>query len=305
LNDALQKLKDADWQYAINNLRDLRLIAQAESHEPDTLDCHPLLREYFGEKLKTNNPISWRKAHGRLYEYYKSNAKEFPNTIEEMAPLYAAVLHGCEARQYQETYDKTYLKRIRRGNEYFNSHNLGAMSAELIVLSGFYDLPWNNCVANLREDSRAIILNQTGFCLRSLGRLVEADQLMQTALKISSTQKNWSEAARQANNLSELYLIIGSIAHAQDHAHQSIKLADHSGKWQERIMGRTTFANILHQTYRLSDSEGEFREAEEIQKKNQPGTAFLYALQGYYYCDLLLSRGMVINICAQWCHGRH
>ena len=118
LTNALQKLKDADWQYAVNNMRDLRLIAQEDPHEPDTLDCHPLLREHFDEKLKENNPEAWREAHGRLYEYYKSSAKELPDTIEEMSPLFAAVIHGCEAKRYQEVYDEVYRKRIRRGNEY-------------------------------------------------------------------------------------------------------------------------------------------------------------------------------------------
>src|SRR5512136_2322423 len=83
LTDKLQKLKDADWQYAVSNLRDLRLLAAADEGEPDTLDCHPLLREYFGEQLRASNPEAWREAHGRLYEYYKTHAKELPDTIED------------------------------------------------------------------------------------------------------------------------------------------------------------------------------------------------------------------------------
>ena len=123
LTDALQKLSDADWKYAINNLRDLRLIAQEDPHEPDALDCHPLLREHFGEKLKANNPSAWREAHSRLYEYYKSIAKEFPDTLGEMAPLYAAVIHGCHAGKHQEALDNIYLQRITRQDEFFSTEN--------------------------------------------------------------------------------------------------------------------------------------------------------------------------------------
>ena len=112
LTDALQKLSDANWKYAINNLRELRLIAQEDPHQPDALDCHPLLREHFGEKLKANNPNAWGEAHSRLYEYYKSSTKEFPDTIEEMTPLLAAVLHGCQAGKHQEAFDEVYWRRI-------------------------------------------------------------------------------------------------------------------------------------------------------------------------------------------------
>jgi hypothetical protein len=81
LTNAIQKLNDTDWQYAINNLRDLRLISRADPHEPDTLDCHPLLREHFGEQLKATNPAAWREGNNRLYEYYKASAKELPDTL--------------------------------------------------------------------------------------------------------------------------------------------------------------------------------------------------------------------------------
>ena len=80
LTDKLQKLKDADWQYTISNLRDLRLLAEADG-DPDTLDYHPLLREHFGEQVRASHPKAWREAHSRLYEYYKTRAKKLPDTI--------------------------------------------------------------------------------------------------------------------------------------------------------------------------------------------------------------------------------
>ena len=75
---------------AVANLRRAAL-AERDPQEPDTLDAHPLVREHFGEQLQRKYPAAWREAHGRLYEHDKSVAKEFPDTIEEMAPLYAAV----------------------------------------------------------------------------------------------------------------------------------------------------------------------------------------------------------------------
>jgi tetratricopeptide (TPR) repeat protein len=54
---------------------------------------------------------------------------------------------------------------------------------------------------------------------------------------------------------------------------------------------RTDLADALHQAGRQSEAESLFREAEEMQKENQPEYPFLYSLQGFLYCDLLLSQG--------------
>ncbi len=49
LTDSLQRISDEDWDFAIQRLRDLRLLAASEA---DKLDCHPLIREHFSQKLK-------------------------------------------------------------------------------------------------------------------------------------------------------------------------------------------------------------------------------------------------------------
>jgi tetratricopeptide (TPR) repeat protein len=291
LTTTIQKLKDSDWQYAINNLRDLRLISQADPHEPDTLDCHPLLREHFGEQLKVTDPAAWREGNNRLYEWYKASAKELPDTLQEMAPLFAAVIHGCQAGKHQEAYDDVYRKRIRRGNDFFNVRKLGAIGSELAVLSGFFDSGWNKPVDILREDTKATNLNTAGYCLRALGRLAEAAQPLQSSLEAYIAQKNWAFAARIASNISELYLSLGDVTQALAYAEQSVALADQSGDEFLRMVSRAKFALGLHQAGRFPESKNFFHEAEELQKKRQPEFSILYSLQGFNYCDLLLSQG--------------
>ena len=117
------RLSEADWLRLLAKLRRLKLIAPEGHHRPDVVDAHPLVREHFGEQLRREVPAAWREAHGRLYEHYKSAAKEYPDTIEEMAPLYAAVAHGCRAGRHQEALDEVYWRRIQRGEEAFSSRN--------------------------------------------------------------------------------------------------------------------------------------------------------------------------------------
>lgn len=292
LTDALQALNDANWQFALANLRDLRLLARPERGNAQELDCHPLLREHFGEQLKQNNPEAWCESHSRLYEYYKATAKEYPDTLQEMAPLYAAMLHGCQAGQYEDTLDEVYWKRIQRQDKYFTTYQLGAFGADLAALSGFFDdVSSHNPVDGLQEGQKGFILNQVGFYLRALGRLADAVQPMQASLDSRISKQHWTGAAVSAGNLSELYLTMGNVTRAITCAEQSVELADRSANEFYRILNRTTLANVLHQVGRLSEAEVAFRAAEEMQKEHQPTFPLLYSMQGYTYCDLLLSQG--------------
>jgi len=291
LTSKLMDLSHEDWQFALNNLRKAGLLAKEDPVMPDTLDCHPLIREHFCDELKQNNPEAWKEAHYRLYEYFKNQAKEYPDTIEEMSPLYAAVAHGCQAGRYQDAMDEVYLRRIQKTDKFFIFRKLGAFGADLVAISGFFDSRWDKPVAGLTELAKAYILSGAAFDLQALGRLKEAARPMQAALEAGIALEFWENAAIAANNLSEIYLTIGDIVIALEYAHQSVDLADRSGDAFQRMGKRTTLADALHQVGRQSEAESLFREVAEMQKEVQPYYPFLYALGGFRYCDLLLSQG--------------
>ena len=91
------------------------LVAPASSHAPDEVDAHPLVREHFGAELREKHPEAWRAGHARLYEHFKAlPEKQQPDTLEEMAPLFQAVFHGCQAGRHQEALDEVYWARIVR-----------------------------------------------------------------------------------------------------------------------------------------------------------------------------------------------
>jgi tetratricopeptide (TPR) repeat protein len=297
LTDQIQGLPQEKYKLVLKHLRKARLLAEPDPHAPDALDCHPLLREHFGEQLKQNNPAAWHEANNRLYEYYKASAKEYPDTLQEMAPLFAAVMHGCQAGRHEEAFYEVYWKRILRGKEHFSWRKLGSFGSDLATISPFFDgTSWRKPVDGLRGDYKGFILNQAGFCLRALGRLIEAAQPMQTALQVSSRQKNWLEAAKHANNMSELYLTIGDVQQALAYAEQSVGLADKSGDGFMRMQNRTKVGDSQHQAGDLANAQAAFNEAEEIQKKRQPEFSLLYSLPGFLYCDLLLSQGKVAEV---------
>ena len=163
-----------------------------------------------------------------------------------MAPLYAAVVHGCQAGRYQEVCDAVYRKRIDRGDEDFGIKKLGAVGAQLAAVSQFFDPPWSLPVAALTAGDQAFLLNETGLCLRALGRLREAAGPMQAGLQAHIAQEDWKNAAIAAGNLSQLLLTLGDITQAQSYATQSVELADRSQDAWQRMSRRTTLADALH-----------------------------------------------------------
>ncbi len=292
LTETLQGLSEVKWQQALAKLRRLNLLSPANAHAPGELDAHPLVREHFRQQLKTHAPDAWRAGNLRLYEHLTRAAKEFPDTLAEMQPLFAAVTHGCAGGKYQEALENVYWRRIQRGKEHFNWHKLGAFGADLAALAGFFETLWRCPVAGLTEDAQAFALNEAGYDLRALGRLQEAIVPMQEGLQARISQEGGKNAAQSATNLSELYLTIGDLPQALKFAYQSVELADRSdGDAFWRMAFRATLACALHQAGKLNEAEIAFRQFEEMQKRILPEYPVLTSVQGFLYCDLLLDQG--------------
>jgi tetratricopeptide (TPR) repeat protein len=290
LTDHVRADLETNWERALKRLRQLRLVARESTHHPGVVDAHPLVREHFGEQVRTRFPAAWKEGHNRLYEHLKQAAPEFPDTLEEMMPLFAGVAHGCQAGRHQEVCDDIYWHRIRRGREGYSWCKLGAFGSEVAAISGFFEQLWDTPVPSLTEAAQAWLLNEAGFDLRALGRLAEAVQPLQATLSINVAKKEWENAAISAGNLSELNLTLGAVGEAERYARQGVDLADRSEVSSTRVVNRATLADALHQAGRWLEAEATFREAEAMQKEDQPKYPFLYSLRGCQYCDLLLTR---------------
>ncbi|MCP5102425.1 MAG: tetratricopeptide repeat protein, partial [bacterium] len=268
VTDQLQQLSEEDWLWALDNLRKVRLLGEEDADGRGNLDCHPLVREFFGERLREKNPGGWKAAHQRLYHYFKNlPEKELPDTLAEMGPLFAAVAHGCKAGLHQEVWDKEFDERICRGDEAYIVRKLGAFGSTLSIFPNFFKVPWSQPEPGLRNTTEAFLLNRAAFVLRAVGRLREAEQPMKAGLEMSIQQDDWKGAAQDASNLSELMLTLGEVTAAVDYGRRSVTHADRSGDAFQKETRRTTLAAALHQSGQLAEAEKWFREAEAMQKK--------------------------------------
>lgn len=296
LTEPLQHFKAREWNQAVAKLRRIKLLSEGSPTEIGTLDGHPLLREHFKQQLKRDLRDSWREGNNRLYEHLKNSANEFPDTIEEMTPLYVAVSHGWAAGRQKEVFWDVYMPRINRGNQYFSTKMLGTYGAELAVLSGLFTTPWRQLESGLTDRVDGFVLHQAGYCLVALGRLQEAAEPMLAALQRRIAVEFWAGAAATASNLSELHLIIGDIPHALKFAYESVELADRANDEYSRTTKRSRLADALHHAGRTDEAFATFGEAEKIQKQDQSAYPLLFSLAGFQYCDLLISQGAIEEV---------
>src|SRR6516162_5323383 len=67
VTESLTDLSPVAWRTILGKLRRARLLAREDPHSPGSLDAHPLVREYFGEQLRTQQTDAWQECNRRLF----------------------------------------------------------------------------------------------------------------------------------------------------------------------------------------------------------------------------------------------
>jgi serine/threonine protein kinase/tetratricopeptide (TPR) repeat protein len=172
LTESLIDLRPTEWRTILAKLRRARLLAGEDPHDPEQLDAHPLVREYFGEQLRSQQPDGWKECSRRLFHYYRTLAPQLPNSFREMEPLFSAVICGCNAGLFREALHEVYIPRIQRGDACFAANVLGATGPLLSALAQFFQHGrWGSLAEtaiegqNLTAEDQLFILMQAGLYL--------------------------------------------------------------------------------------------------------------------------------------------
>jgi serine/threonine protein kinase/predicted ATPase len=184
LTESVMDLSPTERRAILARLRRARLLAGEDPHNPGQLDTHPLIREYFGEQLRSHRTEAWKECNQRLFNYYRAHAPQLPESFRDMEPLFSAIICGCDAGLYREALHEVYLPRIQRGNTSFAANVLGARSALLSVLAHFF------------EQGRWGSIGETGVEGQSLTPEDQLFLLMQTGLYLTHTRGLGAPEAR-------------------------------------------------------------------------------------------------------------
>lgn len=317
LTDAIVDLSEAELNRAVARLREVRLLSPEDKNAPEELNAHPLVREWFGESLRRKNETAWRAGHSQLYDHLRQTAKEgsWP-TLEQLAPLYQAISHGCRAGRHHEALEDVFIDRICRrfgGGEieFYASYKLGALASDLVAISFFFDKPYETPVGTLPEADRSWVLGGAAYCLCAQGRLPEARLAHRADLQILEGAKYWLPAACAASNLSETELIIGDVASAVTTAERAIAHVHRSGNaFVMMSISLRILADALHTAGQRQKAEAVFANAERQRDPDFDAYPLLYLERDYKYCDLLLGKGNWAAACdraaqtLEWGKGR-
>jgi predicted ATPase len=165
-------LSRTEWRTILAKLRRARLLAPEDPHDSGHLDTHPLVREYFGEQLRSQQSEAWKECNRRLFYYYRALAPGLPDNSREMEPLFLAVISGCDAGLFNTALHEVYIPRIQRGDARFAANVLGARGTLLLVLVHFFeDGRWgspaetDDAKQSLTTEDQLFILMQAGMYL--------------------------------------------------------------------------------------------------------------------------------------------
>ena len=109
LTESLTDLSPSEWRPILARLRRAKLLTGEDPNNPGHLDTHPLVREYFGEQLRSQRTEAWKECNRRLFNYYRTLAPQLPDSFREMEPLFLAVICGCNAGLFREALREVYI----------------------------------------------------------------------------------------------------------------------------------------------------------------------------------------------------
>jgi predicted ATPase len=169
LTESLIGLRPTDKRTIVARLRRAKLVAGEDPQNPGHLDTHPLVREYFGEQLRSQRTEAWKECNRRLFIYYRALAPQLPESFREMEPLFLAVICGCNAGLFREALHEVYLPRIQRGNAFFAAKVLGARGALLSALAHFFEQGRWGSPAQVSVEAQSLTAEDQLFVLMQAG----------------------------------------------------------------------------------------------------------------------------------------
>jgi len=282
-NDMLANMVELDFKDLVNGLVDWRLITFDETKK--SYSTHPLIKGYFES---TFNEQDKTLCHKRIYQYIGSYAPEWPETLEEMKPLFEQVFHGCCAGLYDEVINDVYWEKINRWDEYFIAHKLGAWETNLSLVKNFFpkgDLSQLPMVSD--KSVQSWLLNAAGLTFLYTGRPKEAEEILLTAIKMDIKNTGGENASVGYQTLADLQFRTGRLSMGLESAEKAFELAEKARSDEDIMASKVYLAWIFHLLGKNGSAEKKFRKADELCKNI--GGHRLISLYGVFYAEFLIS----------------
>ncbi len=291
------EMKPFHFKQMVDDLCKRRLISKQsefrlptpDSRLPDssynTYTTHPLIKGYF-ESIFDNEEK--KACHKAIYEYFGKIAKDLPETLEEMQPLFEQVYHGCSAGLYDDVYKDVYKEKIHRWDKYFIANRLGAWETNLSLIKSFFpngDLSQKPLVSKKGDEAR--LLNEAGRALFIIGKPKEAEELFTKKIPGEVECKDWQNAFVGYLTLTDLQFRIGELEKGLESAKKALEMGKNAKSDSCVCASKPRIAWILHLLGKSKEVEEGFKQADELERKSSGNQ--LHGLRGIFYTDFLIS----------------
>lgn len=299
LTDHISQMKLPQWNALITRIRSLGLISSENQAEPDAIDAHPLIREYFGPALRKEHLRSWKRGHRILYEFLADDTDAYPKHPQRMEILYSAVNHACACGDRDQAFQMLAkrawrLKSKDKRTHYFATRKLGLVGADFVALSQFFKNQWTTLQPGLTLQQELQVFTDTGIRLRSLGRIEESIQCLKQVLnrvQEKFTPAVASSGAYAAATLSELQLVCGRLEEAKESALIAKSIADKGKESYHKMHSRSSLADVMMQFGDFTAAKKLFSAARTFEKDASNKIPFMYSQTCYRYGNFLIERG--------------
>ena len=200
---------------------------------------------------------------------------------------------------------ETFQLGIRHDNG-FSLQKLGAFGYDLAALACFFDHPWDLLRPELLDVQKKWVLNEVGFCLKTLGTSSRGRRAI-GIVKTKSYRATRPEgrAANTSGNLVELKLALGEVPAAVTEADEAVSLAVESGDLWQMVNRHATAGNAYHMAGDFDAARARFMMAEmyllDASMMSLQPVMTLVGVQNACYCEWLL-HPLIAETWRRWIH---
>ncbi|MCK4736365.1 MAG: tetratricopeptide repeat protein, partial [Methanophagales archaeon] len=280
-NKVLVRMHELEFRDLISGLVDWRLISYDKTKK--TYTSLPLIKGYFESDFDEGIK---KLCHKHIYQYFGLYALEWPETLEEMQPLFEQIYHGCAAGLYDEVFYDVYWEKINRKEEYFITAKLGAWETDLSLAKTFFpegDLSEMPLVSE--KSAQSWLINEAGLALKNIGRPKEAEEPLKTAIDLYIEDNQIAYASAGYRNLADLQFRTGELESGLESAKKALDAAE-KAKSDIISTSKAYLALILHLLGKNEEAGNWFRQADELWIKISG--IRLSSIWGVFYADFLI-----------------
>lgn len=288
VTDRIFSISDAGFMYAIQELVFVKLLNSKLIGGEETLECHPLVKDCISKELRTRKNEQWQKGNQWIFEYLLAQSPEDPQNMEEMEPLFHAVVHGTRAGNFEEAFD-LYFSKIKKGQ--FSMFAEGSHHADQSCIRCFFESEWTKPTARLGRESQMYLITSAATNLIYLGEIAEAIAPFEISITWFVENEDWLQASVAAAPLLSMYIASGKL----DSAANLIEEMEQVIQRSENEIAIAMASNFkAYSNYLAGDFEKAgrmFQQADLVLSKPIPDSPVVFPTISSYYCKYLLEVG--------------